>query len=224
MQILSSVLYFLAHHAIWSFFLIMIAISLLGRFMVRRRPVLYLGLVIFGFLFGMANIFTGHIFNALFLNAFGTPGTAVIVQSEQTNSTLNDQYIWEYHAVMKTADGRDVKITFDTMSASIYPIRNAILIPPEKETFVVKYIPGVERNVVIMSDASNYGKQRLIYEARAPVEKAAAQLAVSPSNPEFIAEYRDALQTFVRDYRDRADPALIQDYEQQLAALESKAN
>ncbi|MEJ1098219.1 MULTISPECIES: hypothetical protein [unclassified Pseudoxanthomonas] len=202
----------------------MIAISLLGRFMVRRRPVLYLGLVIFGFLFGMANIFTGHILNALFLNAFGTPGTAVIVQSEQTNSTLNDQYIWEYHAVMKTADGRDVKITFDTMSASIYPIRNAILIPPEKETFVVKYIPGVERNVVIMSDASNYGKQRLIYEARAPVEKAAAQLAVSPSNPEFIAEYRDALQTFVRDYRDRADPALIQDYEQQLAALESKAN
>lgn len=224
MQILSSVLYFLAHHAIWSFFLIMIAISLLGRFMVRRRPVLYLGLVIFGFLFGMANIFTGHILNALFLNAFGTPGTAVIVQSEQTNSTLNDQYIWEYHAVMKTADGRDVKITFDTMSASIYPIRNAILIPPEKETFVVKYIPGVERNVVIMSDASNYGKQRLIYEARAPVEKAAAQLAVSPSNPEFIAEYRDALQTFIRDYRDRADPALIQDYEQQLAALESKAN
>lgn len=224
MQILSSVLYFLAHHAIWSFFLIMIAISLLGRFMVRRRPVLYLGLVIFGFLFGMANIFTGHIFNALFLNAFGTPGTAVIVQSEQTNSTLNDQYIWEYHAVMKTADGRDVKITFDTMSASIYPIRNAILIPPEKETFVVKYIPGVERNVVIMSDASNYGKQRLIYEARAPVEKAAAQLAVSPSNPEFIAEYRDALQIFIRDYRDRADPALIQDYEQQLAALESNAN
>src|SRR5688500_10170976 len=126
MQIVSSVLYFLAHHAIWSFFLIMIAISLLGRWMIRRRPALYLGLVIFGFLFGMANIFTGHILNALFLNAFGTPGTAVIVQSEQTNSTLNDQYIWEYHAVMKTADGRDVKITFDTMSASIYPIRNAI--------------------------------------------------------------------------------------------------
>jgi hypothetical protein len=202
----------------------MIAISLLGRWMIRRRPTLYLGLVIFGFLFGMANIFTGHILNALFLNAFGTPGTAVIVQSEQTNSTLNDQYIWEYHAVMKTADGRDVKITFDTMSASIYPIRNAILIPPEKETFFVKYIPGVERNVVIMSDLSNYGKQRLIYEARAPVEKAAAQLAVSPSNPEFIAEYRDALQTFIRDYRDRADPALIQRYEQQLASLESKAN
>lgn len=221
MQILSSVLYFLTHHAIWSFFLIMIAISLLGRLIAKRRPVLYLLLVIFGFLFAMTNIFTGHFLNALFLNAFGTPGTAVIVQSEQTNSTLNDQYIWEYDAVMKTADGRDVKITFDTMSASIYPIRNAILIPPQGESFFVKYIPGVERNVVIMSDESSYGKQRLIHEARAPVEKAAAQLAVSPLNPEFIAEYRSALQTFIHDHRNSADPALIRDYEQRLAALEA---
>lgn len=221
MQILSSVLYFLTHHAIWSFFLIMIATSLLGRLIAKRRPVLYLLLVIFGFLFAMTNIFTGHFLNALFLNAFGTPGTAVIVQSEQTNSTLNDQYIWEYDAVMKTADGRDVKITFDTMSASIYPIRNAILIPPQGETFFVKYITGVEHNVVIMSDLSDYGKKRLVGEARAPVEKAAAQVAVSPSNPEFIAEYRSALQTFIRDHRNIADPALIRDYEQRLAALES---
>src|SRR5688572_19699983 len=176
MQIVSSVLYFLVHHALWSFLLIMIGIALLGRLIVPRRPVLYVLLVVSGFVFGMVNIFTGHFFNALFLNAFGTPGTAVIVQSEQTNSTLNDQYIWEYHAVMKTADGRDVKITFDTMSASIYPIRNLILIPPEGETFFVKYIPGLERNVVIMSDESDYGKNRLIGEARRPVDKAAAQL------------------------------------------------
>jgi hypothetical protein len=222
MQVLSSVLYFLTHHAIWSFFLIMIAISLLGRLIAKRRPVLYVLLVIFGFLFAMTNIFTGHFFNALFLNAFGTPGTAVIIHSEQTNSTLNDQYIWDYHAVMKTADGRDVKISFDTMSASIYPIRNSILIPPEGEMFFVKYIPGIEHNVVIMSDLSDYGKKRLVGLARAPVEKAAAQVAVSPSNPEFIAEYRDALQTFLRDQRDNADPALIRDYEQRLAALESR--
>jgi hypothetical protein len=221
MQILSSVLYFLVHHAFWSFFLIMIGTASLGWLIGSRRPVLYLILVVFGFVFGLTNIFTGHFLNALFLNAFGTPGTAVIVQSEQTNSTLNDQYIWDYDAVLKTADGRDVKVTFDTMSASIYPLRNAILIPPEGERFSVKYIPGVEHNVVIMSDLSDYGKRRLIGLARAPVEKAAAQLAVSPSNPEFIAEYRGALQAFLHDHRSSADPALIRDYEQKLAALES---
>src|SRR5688500_2374713 len=98
MQILSSVLYFLVHHALWSFLLIMIGVCFLGgRLLGTRRPVLYVLLVVFGFVFGMANVFTGHFFNALFLNAFGTPGTAVIVHSEQTNSTLNDQYIWEYH-------------------------------------------------------------------------------------------------------------------------------
>ena len=221
MQILSHVLYFLVHHPFWSFLLIMIGTSSASRLIGWRRPILCLFVVVFGFFFSLANIFAGHFFNALFLNAFGTPGTAVVVQSEQTNSTLNDQYIWDYHAVMKTADGRDVKFTFDTMSASIYPLRNAILIPPERETFVVKYIPGVEHNVVIMSDLSDYGKQRLVHQARAPVEKAAAQVAVSPTNPEFIAEYRDALQTFLRDYRNTANPALIKDYEQKLAALES---
>jgi len=53
-------------------------------------------------------------------------------------SQLNDKNIWEYDAVLKTADGHDVPLQFNTMSAAIYPIQNAILIPPENEMFVVK--------------------------------------------------------------------------------------
>jgi hypothetical protein len=97
-------------------------------------------LIIPFYLFSQINFFTSHILNALFLNAFGTTGSAVIVHSQETNSQLNDQYIWDYDAVLKTADGRDVVIRFNTMSASIYPIRNRILIPPENEPFVAKYI------------------------------------------------------------------------------------
>jgi len=48
------------------------------------------------------------------------------------------------------------------MSASIYPIRNRILIPPENEPFVAKNIPGFERNIVIMSDESDYGKRIIV--------------------------------------------------------------
>jgi hypothetical protein len=58
------------------------------------------------YLFSQINFFTGHMLNALFLNAFGTTGSAVIVHSQETNSQLNDQYIWDYDAVLKTADGR----------------------------------------------------------------------------------------------------------------------
>jgi hypothetical protein len=90
------------------------------------------------FLFSQINFFTGHILNALFLNAFGTQGHAVIVHSRETDSQLNDKNIWEYDAVLKTADGHDVPLQFNTMSAAIYPIRNAILIPPENEMFVAK--------------------------------------------------------------------------------------
>ncbi len=171
------------------------------------------------FLFSQINFFTGHILNALFLNTFGTQGHAVIVHSRETDSQLNDKNIWEYNAVLKTADVHDVPLQFNTMSAAIYPIRNAILIPPENEMFVAKYIPGFERNIVIMSDESDYGKRIIEDDDRGPVEKAAGQYAVSPTNPAFIKEYRDALQAFIAKHHSDADPDLIQDYEQQLERL-----
>jgi hypothetical protein len=78
----------------------------------------------------MINIFTGHILNALFLNAYGTVGSAVVTYAEETSSQLNDQNIWAYDAVVKTADGEDVVAEFDAMSATVYPIRNEIRVPP----------------------------------------------------------------------------------------------
>jgi hypothetical protein len=181
--------------------------------------------VLFPFLlFGTINVMAGHVVNALFLNAFGTRGSAIIVHSKQTNSQLNHHYIWAYDAVLKTADGRDVVTHFDTMSASIYPIRNRILVPPENERFVAKYIPGFERNIVIMSDESAYGKRVIVEQDRGPVEKAAGQYAVSPTNPAFIKEYRDALQAFLTKHRDDAEPDLVEDYEHQLEKLGQTQN
>jgi len=130
----------------------------------------WFSLIIPFYLFSQINFFTGHILNALFLNAFGTTGSAVIVHSQETNSQLNDLYVWDYDAILKTADGRDLVIQFNTMSAGIYPIRNQILIPPENEPFVAKYIPSFECNIVVMSDESAYGKRIVIDQNRAPVE------------------------------------------------------
>ena len=80
-------------------------------------------------------------------------------------------------------------------------------------------IPGFERNIVIMCDESNYGKRRRIERDRAPVEKAAGQYAVSPTNQAFIKEYRAALQAFLRKHRDDADPDLLENYESELNEL-----
>jgi hypothetical protein len=220
MVTLSAISYFLTQHPFWSWPLLIIAGVLPGFVLAKWRGtgagyILILPL----FIFGIINIFTAHIVNALFLQAFGVDGTAVITQSEETNSTLNDQPIWAYDVVVRTADGRDVVTQFDTMSASIYPITNAILIPPQGERFAIRYVPGFPRNFVIMRALSPYGMQYRIDEDRRPVEKAAAQFAASPGNEAFIAEYRQALTTFIAKHRHDAAPALIANYQAQLDAL-----
>jgi hypothetical protein len=220
MDILSAISYFFSHHALLAMPVIVILCGLLGVAIGQwKKQPLWAMLFLAGFFIGGINVFTSHIVNALFLNTVGVTGNAVIVHSTETNSMLNDRYIWEYDVVLKTADGRDVATKIDTMSASIYPVRNEILIPPEGQTFVVKYVPGFARNFVIMSDQSEYGKERLIQQDLQPVEKAAAQLAVSPDNPAFIEEYRAALRTFLNAHRNDTDPELIHDYEQKLDSL-----
>lgn len=224
MYILSALSYFFSQHSFLAMpVIVLLSVVLTIAMMALRKSNGWLLLVLAGVVFSGINTFTSHVTNALFLNAFGVPGSAVIVHSRETSSQLNERNIWEYDAVVKTAEGRDVVTTFDTMSASLYPIRNEILIPPEGESFVVKYVPGFERNIVIMSDQSEYGKKRLIREDLDPVEKAAAQFEVSPSNPAFIDEYRGALRTFLQKHRHDADPSLISDCEERLDALGSSS-
>ena len=220
MVVLSAILFFVSQHSLLSLPLWILAGFALGgavSALLRRRR--WMGLSVIGFVIGIANIFLGSMVNAIFLNAYGTYGTAVITHEEETSSQLNDSNIWEYDAVVRTADGRDVKTGFDTMSASLYPPRNAIQIPPKGERFVVKYIPGFERNIAIMRDESSFGKRLLVQEALKPVERAAAQVEASPDNAEFRREYREAIEKFLAGHADNAPPDLIARYRNELQRL-----
>jgi hypothetical protein len=128
MAILSGALYFINHHP----GLATLAMSGIGLgagalLAIWRRQVLCCVLVIPFFLLSSISYFIAPFANALFLNAFGTRGTAVIVHKQETNEMLNESYIWDYDSVLKTADGRDVALQFSTTSVAIYPIRNEIL-------------------------------------------------------------------------------------------------
>ncbi len=51
------------------------------------------------------------------------------------------------------------------------------------------------------------------------MDRAAAQLEASPDNPEFIAEYRTELRRFLDRHGKDADPALVAQFERELAEL-----
>lgn len=222
MGAISAVFYFLSHHPILAlpiYPLVAFSIGALLARVTRRSGWMVLGVP--GIVIGVLSPFFGSTVNALFLNAVGTPGTAVIVHSEETSSTLNDNNIWYYEAVVRTADGRDVETSFDTMTAALYPWRNEILIPPEGERFAVKYVPGFPRNIAIMVDQSPYGRRRLIARDREPVETASAKLDAAPDNAKFREDLRHALADFVARHAEDADPALLADYRARLTALET---
>jgi len=222
MGAISAVFYFLSQHPFLTMPIYPLAAwgigALLAR-LTRWRGWMFLGVI--GLILAALSPFFASAVNAMFLNAVGTTGTAVIVHSEETSSTLNDSNIWYYEAVLRTADGRNVETSFDTMSASLYPWRNEIAIPPEGERFVVKYVPGFPRNIAIMVDQSPYGRQRLIARDREPVETAAAKLAAAPDDPRFRDDLRQALREFIARHATDADPALIATYRTRLAALDA---
>jgi hypothetical protein len=222
MRILSAVFYFLAYHPGLAIPVIILFFVLAGVVLAqwtKQKGGYILGVV--GLIVGPFNSLTGPFCNSLFLNAVGVEGTGIIVHKTQTDIMLNYQYVWAYDVVLKAQDGRETATTFTTNDACIYPIRNEILIPPQGQSFVIKYVPGFERNFVIMSDESQYGKQRLIEQDFQPVEKAHAQLEVSPNNPAFIGEYRKAVQTFLAAHRNDADPEVVRDLEGTLDELGS---
>jgi hypothetical protein len=223
MGAVSAVFYFLSHHPFLALPLYPAVAFAIGAVLARltRRPGwMFLGVP--GLVAGAVSPFFGSAVNAMFLNAVGTTGSAVIVHSEETSSTLNDSNIWYYQAVVRTADGRNVETDFDTMSAAIYPWRNEILIPPDGERFVVKYVPGYPRNIAIMVDQSGYGRKRLIAQDMEPVETAAAKLEAAPDDPKFRDDLKRALGTFIARHGADGDPALLERYRAQLAALDAK--
>lgn len=127
-------------------------------------------------------------------------GTAIVTSDVETNSTLNEQYIHDYEAIVKKQDGKYVDTYFSTTSAAIYPIENAIRIPRTEQEFPVKYIPGYEKNIVILYQQSNEGKQLKEYEKIRPITKARIKYEADPMNKAFVQEYLNALEDYLKTY------------------------
>ncbi|WP_295220693.1 hypothetical protein [uncultured Chryseobacterium sp.] len=210
MVFISKILFFMSHHG---FLTVVFLFIIFGGLSALTKKWYLLGIA---FILSIGNVIGGQFLNAWFLNKYGTESTAVITSDVETSSTLNDRYIHDYEAIVKKQNGSYVTTFFSTTTAAIYPIENAIRIPRKETRFPVKFIPGYEKNIVILYDRSDEGKMLLKYEKRKPVEKARIQYEADPGNPEFISHYRSALQNYLKEYDDP-------EYRERLNQLENRS-
>jgi len=213
MVFISKILFFTSHHGFYTVIILFLLFGFL--FVVTRKwwfliPILPLSII---------NGFGGQFINAWFLNKYGVESTAILTSDVQTNSTLNDQYIHDYEAIVKKQDGKYVNTFFSTMTAAIYPIENAIRIPRKEETFPVKFIPGYEKNIVILYYQSEEGKNLLKYEKQAPIDTARIKYEADKTNKEFIEEYISALEDYVKYYDDENYKMKIEELKKELQQL-----
>jgi hypothetical protein len=212
MIFISKILFFTSHHGFYTVIILLVFFGLLS-FVTKKAwllaPILPLAIL---------NGFAGQYLNAWFLNEYGVESTAIITSDVETNSTLNDMYIHDYEAIVKKQDGKYTTTFFSTTTAAIYPIRNSIRIPSEKD-LPVKYIPGYEKNMVILYDQSREGKILLQYEKLAPVNSAKIKYQADPTNKQFIKEYISALEDYLQSYDDENYRAEIKELKQELERL-----
>lgn len=212
MVLISKILFFISHHGFYTVILLLLffgGLSYLTKKAWLLIPVIPLAIL---------NGFGGQFLNAWFLNKYGIESTAIITSDVETNSTLNDMYIHDYEAIVKKQDGKYTTTFFSTTTAAIYPIRNSIRIPDDKD-IPVKYIPGYEKNIVILYNQSREGKILLQNEKLAPVNSARIKYEADRTNKEFIEEYIAALREYVRDYDDETYKEKIRELEQELKHL-----
>lgn len=213
MVFISKILFFTSHHGFYTVILLIVVFCFLS-FITKKwwflLPIIPLSI---------ANGVAGQFLNAWFLNKYGIESTAIITSDVETSSTLNEQYIHDYEAIVKKQDGKYVTTTFSTTSASIYPIENAIRIPQVNQSFPVKYIPGYEKNIVILYNESEEGRNLRQYEMRAPINTAKIKYEADPTNKEFIQEYISALDTYLQVYNDENYKIKLEELKNKLKQL-----
>ncbi|MCE4063818.1 hypothetical protein LXM63_01810 [Chryseobacterium gleum] len=212
MVLISKVLFFISHHGFYTVILLLVFFG--GLSYLTKKAWLLIPIIPLAILNG----FGGQFLNAWFLNKYGVESTAIITSDVETNSTLNDMYIHDYEAIVKKQDGKYTTTFFSTTTAAIYPIRNSIRIPGDKD-IPVKYIPGYEKNIVILYDQSREGKILLQNEKLAPVNSAKIKYEADRTNKEFIKEYINALENYVKYYDDENYNKKIEELRQELKQL-----
>lgn len=213
MIIISKILFFASHHGFYTVIILFLFFGLISW--VTKKALFLIPIIPLAILNG----FGGQFLNAWFLNKYGIESTAIVTSDVETNSTLNDQYIHDYEAIVKKQDGKYIDTFFSTTTAAIYPIENSIRIPQVNKPFPVKYILGYEKNIVILYYQSDEGKMQNKYEKEAPIQKAKIKYEADRTNKEFVEEYISVLEDYLKSYDNENYKLKIEELKKELKQL-----
>ena len=148
-----------ATDAVWPFPVFLIVVALLVLLLARLLGVpsdspgliCAVSAVLVGIPFGTPVLFIwGASFTAPLIYHFGEPGQAVIVDSEETNNMMNEQWVERYFVKLQKADGTQIDTQFDSSDFNVYPRRNRVRYPSQGEPFAVHYLPKRPQSFVIL--------------------------------------------------------------------------
>lgn len=214
MVILSAILDVFGTYSI-AIFLGFIALSFTLGFLLKR-PLVLAALLAFTWLVIFPGIFWGAWLNNKFLYTYGVRSEAAITGVEKfyplhkNLNTFPNLHYWpsyRYTVEFKSTSGTTLTTHFisdDNISfPPEYPHRpwyGRSIIPSNKgELFSIKYVPGYERNFVILADdmSTPYGFDIVCRKLDNKMTTAEWDYNRDSANPEFITSYREALENFL---------------------------
>ncbi|WP_028775956.1 hypothetical protein [Shimazuella kribbensis] len=208
MSILSSVIGFLIEYRFILFFVFLFAGLACCSFIINFIGDKWgIGVSITIILACIGFLVFGTEMNNAFLKANGTKADALITEIELTNSTYNDVPISRYHVLIRIAENKTIKTTFEDTNFNIYPDpEDGYQYPNQGEKFTIQYIPGAEGNFLILAnDHSPYSKRLSCSAYYNKMMTAKEEYGFSPTNTLFIKKYKNALQTYISQVCDSSD-------------------
>ena len=166
------------------------------RFYLRAIPTAYFTVLALFFI----NLFIGFfVYNPL-LKLTGKAGTAVIINTAETNIQNNDNPVTHFDVRIKLNDssGTIVSAGFDSDAYNIvpYPDGGHYYYPPVGAAFNVRYAPEFPGAfVIIADDDSAYSQQLRCAEEAKAIGRLQAALALEPNNKTYLSEIADRKQS-----------------------------
>jgi|GEM_PF-1382731 len=178
-------------------FMVSLVLTLVLIALIRKKNLKPLGALpaVLAFL----NIFFGASLSSKLIYRYGEKGWGKVVAVEQTNSQYNDQWIYKYSVLLRTADGNTVETSFHSDDFMMYPVPDeGYNYPGQGVEFEARYVRSHPGAFVIVSDGeSDYSRQQRCVKALLEMSTAKSKYEFARENAEYRQRYARSMEAYL---------------------------